>query len=287
MASSSGAREAGVIGVCLKWVDRRPEVDPLTGVVHHDARTAGASDADRAALEWALRTGATWSEPVVAVTAGPAGADAVLREALAAGADRAVRVDLDPDHPSPAVADGLAPLLAGCRVVWCGDASLDRGSGSVPAFLAARLDAAQALGLVAVEVGGAGRLGALRRLDRGRRESLDVPTPAVCSVEGATARLRRATLTDVLAAQHATVDVVVGPPRPPTGHHAVRPYRPRARTLPPPAGEHALDRVRALTALASPAPHGPPEVLTPAEAAERILADLAAWDLGQRPVTAG
>ena len=35
-----------MIGVCLKWVDRRPEVDPLTGVVNHDARTAGALDVD-------------------------------------------------------------------------------------------------------------------------------------------------------------------------------------------------------------------------------------------------
>ena len=45
----------------MKWVDRRPEVDPLTGAVHTDARTSGPSDADEAALEWALRIGEAWA----------------------------------------------------------------------------------------------------------------------------------------------------------------------------------------------------------------------------------
>ena len=44
----------------------------------------------------------------------------------------------------------------GAGLVLCGDLSADRGSGSVPAFLAAHLGAAQALGLVAVELGAAG-----------------------------------------------------------------------------------------------------------------------------------
>src|SRR5207344_3285159 len=84
-----------VIAACLKWVDRRPQVDPLDAHVSTDARTAGMSAADAAALEWALRAGAAWGQPVLAVTAGPAEADTVLREALAAGASRAIRVDLD------------------------------------------------------------------------------------------------------------------------------------------------------------------------------------------------
>ena len=69
------------VAVCVKWVDLRPEVDPLTGVVRHDARTTGLSDADQAAIEWALRAGEAWGEPVVAVTAGPDAADAALRDA--------------------------------------------------------------------------------------------------------------------------------------------------------------------------------------------------------------
>ena len=68
---------------CLKWVDRRPEVDPLEGHVARGSRSAGMSDADAAALEWALRCGEAWDRPVTAITAGSAAADAVLREAVA------------------------------------------------------------------------------------------------------------------------------------------------------------------------------------------------------------
>src|SRR5213075_913497 len=106
--------EPALIAVCVKWVDLRPEVDPLSGAVHHDARSTGLSDADQAALEWALRAGEAWGEPVVAATAGPAAAGAALREALAAGAARAVRVELAPYASSATVAAGLAVHLAGC-----------------------------------------------------------------------------------------------------------------------------------------------------------------------------
>jgi electron transfer flavoprotein beta subunit len=267
------------VAVCLKWVDLRPEVDPLSGAVHHDARTTGMSDADQAALEWALRAGEAWDEPVVAVTAGPAGADAVLREAMAAGTT-ALRADVPAGAASAAVAAVLAPHLARCRLVLCGDLSADRGSGSVPAYLAAQLGAAQALGLVAVEIGPPATITALRRLDGGRRERLRVTAPAVCSVEGSTTRLRRAPLAAVLAARRAPIAVHAGPP--PTGaddHPVRRPYRPRARTLPPPHGD-ALDRVRQLTAGAAHATHGQPEVLEPAAAARRLLEALAGWDAG-------
>ncbi len=53
---------------------------------------------------------------------------------------------------SSAVAAAIAGIAAGAQWVVCGDVSADRGSGAVPAFLAAELDAAQALGLVGVEI---------------------------------------------------------------------------------------------------------------------------------------
>ncbi|MGI8492303.1 MAG: mycofactocin-associated electron transfer flavoprotein beta subunit, partial [Acidimicrobiales bacterium] len=69
------------IGACIKWVDERPEVDPLTAEVRTDPRTSGLGAADRAALEYALRLSESWSWPVVALTAGPPGSEAVLRDA--------------------------------------------------------------------------------------------------------------------------------------------------------------------------------------------------------------
>jgi electron transfer flavoprotein beta subunit len=109
------------VAACLKWVDHQPDVDPLTGAVRTDWRTSGASAADWAALEWALRLGEAWGEPVVAITVGPAAADTILRDALAAGAVRAVRIEL-PAHASSAL---VAATIAGAfdevpTMVVCG-----------------------------------------------------------------------------------------------------------------------------------------------------------------------
>ena len=307
--------EEGAIAACLKWVDQNPDVDPLTGAVHTDRRTSGASPADAAALEWALRLGARWRRPVVAVTAGPAAADALVREALAAGATAGLRADL----PAGAVSDEVAAALAAALprpvdLVLCGVWSLDRGTGSVPAFLAAELDAVQALGLVTLEPDDtateAGLLGE-RRLDAGRRERVRVRLPAVCSVEAASARLRRASFEAVVASQEATVPVASvtarrgmapGPtlrPGPGAGPGAavrtesgvrtgsgvrpgsgvrVRPYRPRAKELAAPSSTLSpRERILALTG--SLVDREPPQtlVLDPPAAADELLARLRHW----------
>jgi len=238
------------VAVALKWVDLRPQVDPLAGRVTHDARSSGFSPADAAALEWALRLGESWRAPVAAVTAGPPEAEAVLREAASHGVRRLVRVAVDAGAPSDLVARGLAPALAGAAVVCCGDHSLDRGSGSVPAFLAHELHAAQALGLTGLTAQGPGSLLAERRLDGGRREQLRVTAPAVVSVEPAGVRLRRAPLSGLVAARQAEVEVCpTGGPRHATGVRVLRvsAYRPRARVLAPPAGGDPRQRLLALT----------------------------------------
>jgi electron transfer flavoprotein beta subunit len=270
----------GFVAAALKWADLRPEMDPLTGTLTGDRRTWGMSPADGAALEWALRLGAAWGLPVTAVTAGRGEADAVLREAAAAGATRLVRVDLDPGQPSDVVAHGLAQALAGATVVCCGDHSVDRGSGSVPAYLAHSLGAAQALGLTTLAASESpGGLTAERRLDGGRRERLHVTQPAVVSVEPAGVRLRRASLSGLAAARNLAVHVV--PPGTQPRHATVvqslhtAPYRPRARVLPPPPADRGpRERLLALTrALVERTP--PREVTAGAdEAADELLAYL-------------
>ncbi len=170
-----------MIFACLKWVDRRPEVDPLDGHVTTNPRTACMSVADATALEWALRCGERWDRPVGVVTVGPADARTVLRDGMACGATRAVHVHAAQSPPSASVAAALASVLTelGATTVWCGDYSLDRGSGSVPAYLAAELGFAQALGLVDITIGAGHDIVALRRLDGGRREELRVRDGAV------------------------------------------------------------------------------------------------------------
>lgn len=267
-----------LIGVCVKWVSQRPEIDRATGAMHPgDDRFGGVSLADQAALEWALRSAERWGAEVVAVSAGPAEADAVLRDALAVGATRAVRIDQASFATSPVVASVLASALDGCDLVWCGDLSTDRGSGSVPAFLAGRLDMGQALGVIEVALDDEpGQAQVVRRLDGGRRERLGVRGPAVVSVEGAAARLRRAPLAAAIAARSSSVEVVAGTPLGEHPRRPTRPYRPRARTLAAPAGSTPLERVRTLTALGAGA-RGDAIDLDPAAAAERILGALRDW----------
>jgi electron transfer flavoprotein beta subunit len=291
--ASSGTRPT--FAVCWKAVELRARVDPLTGAVSSDAASLGVSAADEAALEWALRCADRFGGAVRVVSVGSPAAEGVLRAAGAAGGAELVRVDAPDDLPSEAVADLLAETVGDAALVWCGDVSHDRGSGSVPAFLAHSLSAAQALGLVGVQVpeavgdaraGGANEvvLVATRRLDGGRRELLEVRPPAVLSCEGGTARLRRAPLPGLLSARERHVRVV----EPAAGRHAgsagarvrvlsVAPFRPRARPVPPPPGSTARDRIRALTGIATEPRVARAVTLDPTEAAAAIVQALESW----------
>jgi electron transfer flavoprotein beta subunit len=188
-----------------------------------------------------------------------------------------------PDGQAPssaAIAAALAPVLADADLVCCGDASLDRGSGAMPAHLSDLLGVASALGLVGLAIGDRPALEVERRLDRGRRERLAVIGPALVSVEGSSASLRRASLPGVLAARTAPVEVVAAPPAPSEAVRRTRtgPYRPRARALPgPDVGAPARERVLHLTGALTN--RQPPRTLVaePDEAAEAILAQLRAW----------
>jgi len=266
-----------MIAACLKWVDQRPEVDAAGNPAEPDARFAGVSAADQAALEWALRCRDSWpQQTVVAITVGPPAADVVLVVALAAGANRAVRIDATSDTPSRTVARLIAEQIADAALVICGDYSFDSGTGSVPAFLAAELGIAQALGLVDITFAGDDRLNALRRLDGGSRDRLAIALPAVLSVEGSTAMLRRAPLRSILGRRSSeTITPSELPEHQPAG--ISRPFRPRPRVLAAPAGATALDRVKALTAANAAVVHGDPIILDPDAAAGRILAALEEW----------
>ena len=292
-ASRSGARGSGASGsglriaACAKWVDLRPGVDALTGRVSTDERRFGFSAADAAALEVALRLGSEWGAEVDVVVAAPAPAEGAIRSLAAAGASRAIRVDLPSGASSKQVAASLAAATADADVVVCGDYSLDVGSGSVPASIAHRRGAAQALGLISVTPESPGVVRAVRRLDGGRREHLRVRTPAVLSVEGSVATLRRAPLRSLraghapavegidpvgLAVASAVVDGVAAPVR-------TEPVRPRARALPGPNGSAAFDRVVELTgALVARTPPRRVDAADDADAAaDAIIEQLAAW----------
>ena len=108
-----------------------------------------------------------------------------------------------------ALAWGMESAGLADPLVVCGDYSADRGSGTVPAALAALTGLPQALGLVSAVLAepaadgvdgssSPARIRVQRRLDGARREELLVSPPAVVSVEGSVARLRRAPLVEAV-----------------------------------------------------------------------------------------
>jgi electron transfer flavoprotein beta subunit len=261
--------------VCQKWV--APD---------EDARAAAFSPAERAALEVALQIRDRVATPaeVIAVSLGGPGARQGLRDSLARGADRAMwiaaPIDLRSDAVAAAIHAAVCTHLPEIQVpdwVICGDYSSDRGSGSVPAFLADLWNAEQALGLIQITDRTATAVGATRRLDGGRRELLAVEAPAVLSVEGSVAALRRAALGRELAAATMPIIEVTGPQEPRERPAEITRYRPRARMLAAPAGATALERVRSITEPATAVAHGETVALPPAEAADRLLAALTEW----------
>lgn len=294
----AGADDRPWVVACLRITDLRPDVDPITGSVRRDTWGIGLSAADGAALEHALRIADTWSAAVLAVAIGPSTVEPVLRQVAALGAS-VLRIPT-PEHEAEHAytgelgddEHGLAGTIAAAlrercipSLVVCGDRSADRGTGALPAFLAHELGAAQALGLVALEVAatddavrdpaGSRVLTAHRRLDGGWREQLAVPLPAVCSVEGAGIRLRRASLAGALAAEASVVPVAASPAKTPDGPDnrsgtvhvgAARAFEPRARVLPAPESNDPRLRLLALTgALVA---HDPPMVIGPVDATE-------------------
>ncbi len=107
------------------------------------------------------------------------------------------------------------------------------------------------------------------------REVLDIPTPAVISVEGAVARLRRASLSASLASRSAEVTVVPGPfGRLPESE--VHPYRPRPRRLRAPEGD-ALARVYDLLKVGGSEGNTETLVLEPGDAAAKVVEQLREW----------
>jgi electron transfer flavoprotein beta subunit len=266
------------------------DVDWLTGEVTTDDRHLVRTPADAAACAVALELAESLGcDAVVVALAGPA-ARSVLGEAVAEGMSRAVRVvvgehDDEVSGPSDqlggdAVATALASLLGDATVVVCGDASGDRGSGTVPSLLAHALGRPQALGVRSVVLD-ADRVVAVRRLDGGREEQLAIAPPCVVSVEARAGVPRRAALTSLLgAADRVEVAHVLGRAGQRSAPSAsIGPYRPAASDLPAPVERDAVRR--ALEVVGATIQRDPPALLrlAPGAAAAAILEHLERWGM--------
>jgi electron transfer flavoprotein beta subunit len=152
---------------------------------------------------------------VVTVTVGPQRAEETIRQALAKGADRAIRVwddalDAEPVLGPRSKARVLAAVAAeeDPDLVLTGVQTGDDSWGATGVALAAALDFAWAAVVNDVDLdAGAGRASVHRELEGGLEELTDVDLPAVLTIQTGINEPRYASLRGIRQAQQKPLDV--------------------------------------------------------------------------------
>ena len=136
--------------VCVKQVPDVDlmEMDPETGNLVREGVPAILNPLDAHALSAAMELKETYGGEVTAITMGPPAAEAVLRDCLAVGADRAVLVTDRAFANADTLATSYSLAAAAAAVgqfdlILCGRESLDGATGQMGPQLAERFGAAQ------------------------------------------------------------------------------------------------------------------------------------------------
>lgn len=153
--------------------------------LEYSSRSVAINETDEYALEEALYLRKRYGGQVMVVTAGPRAAEEVLYKALAKGADRAYRVDLD-SASSALVALVLAGAMKRQRhdLVLAGMESSDNMAACVGVAVAQRLGVPFALGVTKIEAGAkTGTLDVTKELGGGVQAVLEITLPAVLCIQ--------------------------------------------------------------------------------------------------------
>jgi len=162
------------------------------------------NEPDAYALEEALQLKEKHGGEVIALCAGPASAARTIREALAKGADRALHIE--DEQISSWDTLGLARLLAkGVApekpdLILTGLQSDDLGYGQTGVVLAEMLGLPHATIIMAAEVTD-GKIRVKRELESGWFQNIEMPLPAVLTIQSGINKLRYATLMGIKKAK--------------------------------------------------------------------------------------
>ncbi len=167
---------------------------------------------DEHATEAGLRLREQFGGTVTLISAGPERVKEALRTGLAMGADEAVLVT----DPALDGADhlGIAQVLAAAistlphDVVICGKLSTDDNAGIVGPALAERLGLPQATAIAHLEVDAAGSGAVVHREVEGGVEILQVPFPAVLTVERSLNEPRYPSLPGIMKAKRKEIKML-------------------------------------------------------------------------------
>ena len=162
------------------------------------------NEPDAYALEEALQLKEKHGGEVVALCAGPSRAQSCIREALAKGADRAIHIE--DENLAALDALGVARLLAAAArqenpdLVLTGLQSDDLGYGQTGVVMAELLGLPHSTIIMNAEVDGA-NIRVKRELEDGWFQCIEMPLPAVLTIQSGINKLRYATLMGIKKAR--------------------------------------------------------------------------------------
>jgi electron transfer flavoprotein beta subunit len=195
------------IVVAIKQVparDSQLRIGPSARWIEDADLTYEINEPDAYALEAGLQLKEKHGGEVIALCAGPARAAQTIREALAKGADRGIHIEeeaiggFDPLAAAKLLAAALkteAPDL-----ILTGLQSDDLGYGQTGVILAELLGLPHATIIMEVDVAGAG-IRVKRELEDGWFQHVEMPLPALLTIQSGISKLRYATLMGIKKAK--------------------------------------------------------------------------------------
>ena len=205
--------------VCLKEVvDTALSLD--TGLSHRIVfeeglpRRLNPDDAEALRIALNLKSqDTTGNVEITAVSIGPERVENYLRQALALGADKAVRIwgedfrGLSPYRKSRLLSAFIS--LSGADLVLTGAWSMDTGNSQVGSLIAARLSLPCVAAVVKLKIDTeSGTPHFTRDVGRGKRELVECPLPAVVTVKGGGAGLPYPSLDRLIESCQTAVEVL-------------------------------------------------------------------------------
>jgi len=192
--------------VCMKQVPQKDAPLKLNeaGTWIREDVSYEVNEPDAFALEEALRQKEKHTGEVVVVTAGPARALQVLREALAKGADRAIHLEddafvgLDAYNTARTIAAAIKDEKF--DLIFTGLQSDDYGYAQTGVILAEILGLPHATIIMQIETKDGG-IRVKRELEAGFFQFVDMPLPAVLTIQSGINKLRYATLIGIKQAK--------------------------------------------------------------------------------------
>lgn len=199
------------IAVCLKQVPSRDSVlriNPAGTWIQETDINYEVNEPDIYALEEALRLKESQGGEVLICSLGPARAQQAIKEALAKGADRAVHLQ-DPAFAG-LDASGIARVFASALrpenpdLIVTGLQSDDLGFAQTGVMLAEFLGLPHSTIIMQIEVND-GQIRVKRELEAGWFQWIEMPLPAVLTIQSGINKPRYATLKGIMAAKNKPI----------------------------------------------------------------------------------